>query len=159
MLKLELSLCRHTGVQQAVAILPPRRRPWLCGGTSLPALLEKTTIASSLQGRQFISVCFNMIEQDSLCYINSASSELTANSDDIIPRGKWKTRTQADADSDSDTDSDTDSDADADTDTESAKLCSWQRDDPFRRFETCQQQRGPFLSYYSIRVDLVSNCM
>ena len=26
-----------------------------------------------------------MIEQDSLCYINSASSELTVNSDDIIP--------------------------------------------------------------------------
>ena len=48
-----------------------------CGGTSLPALLEKTTIASSLQGQQFISGCSKMIEQDSLCYINSASSELT----------------------------------------------------------------------------------
>ena len=49
---------------------------------SLAALLEKTTIASSLQGRQFISGYSKMIEQDSLCYINSPSSELTVNSDD-----------------------------------------------------------------------------
>ena len=67
---------------------PAAEKAWVpvdCGGTSLPALLEKTTIASSLQGRQFISGCSKMIEQDSLCYINSASSELTVNSDDIIP--------------------------------------------------------------------------
>ena len=76
---------------------------------------------------------------------------------------KWKTRTQADADSD--TDSDVGRGRRTRTRTRKAQifvtlLC--QHDDPFRRFETCQlgvEQRGPFLSYYSVRVDLVSNCV
>ena len=69
-------------------VKPAAEKAWApvdCGGTSLSALLEKTTITISLQGRQFISGCSKMIKQDSLCYINSASSELTVNSDDIIP--------------------------------------------------------------------------
>ena len=83
-----VSLPPYSRLLRFCHVKPTAEKAWApvawvdCGGTSLAALLEKTTIASSLQGRQFISGYSKMIEQDSLCYINSPSSELTVNSDD-----------------------------------------------------------------------------